>query len=29
LRRGRLRISPHIHLTSEDIVQALGALNVC
>jgi selenocysteine lyase/cysteine desulfurase len=29
LRRGRLRISPHIHLTSEDIAQALDALNDC
>jgi len=27
LRRGRLRISPHIHLTSEDIARALDALN--
>jgi selenocysteine lyase/cysteine desulfurase len=29
LRRGRLRISPHIHLSSEDIAQALDALNDC
>jgi selenocysteine lyase/cysteine desulfurase len=29
LRRGRLRISPHIHLTSADIAQALDALNDC
>ena len=29
LRRGRLRISPHIHLTSEDIARALDALNDC
>ena len=29
MRRGRLRISPHIHLTSEDIAQALDALNDC
>jgi selenocysteine lyase/cysteine desulfurase len=29
LRRGRLRISPHIHLTSEDIAQTLAALNDC
>ena len=28
-RRGRLRISPHIHLTIEDIAQALDALNAC
>jgi cysteine desulfurase / selenocysteine lyase len=28
-RRGRLRISPHIHLTSEDIARALDALNAC
>ena len=27
MRRGRLRISPHIHLTSEDIARALDALN--
>jgi selenocysteine lyase/cysteine desulfurase len=29
LRRGRLRISPHIHLTNDDIAQALDALNAC
>ena len=29
LRRGRLRISPHIHLTIDDIAQALDALNSC
>ncbi len=29
LRRGRLRISPHIHLTDEDVAQALAALNAC
>jgi selenocysteine lyase/cysteine desulfurase len=28
-RRGRLRISPHIHLTSEDIARAIDALNAC
>jgi len=28
-RRGRLRISPHIHLNIEDIAQALDALNAC
>jgi len=28
-RRGRLRISPHIHLTSKDIARALDALNAC
>lgn len=29
LRRGRLRISPHIHLTSEDIAHTFEALNAC
>ncbi|HKQ76125.1 MAG TPA: aminotransferase class V-fold PLP-dependent enzyme [Blastocatellia bacterium] len=28
-RRGRLRISPHIHLTVEDVARALDALNAC
>jgi len=28
-RRGRLRISPHIHLTIDDIARALDALNAC
>jgi cysteine desulfurase / selenocysteine lyase len=28
-RRGRLRISPHIHLTIDDIAQAFDALNAC
>jgi selenocysteine lyase/cysteine desulfurase len=27
LRRGRLRISPHLHLTSEDLTRAVQALN--